>query len=101
MVGGLGVMRKYSGRTNSVWDWRSAYLEQAKSDFTMFQVIQDAPLCHRLHYLQMATEKLAKGFLTPPGGARYGKTHDAFVRFLRVAKGRPEFQAVSQFRSSN
>lgn len=83
------------------WDWRSSYLEQAKSDYKMFKSIDQAPLCHSLHYLQMTTEKLAKGFLTQPGGGRYGKTHDAFVKFLRVAKGRPEFQAVAGFEQSN
>ena len=83
------------------WDWRSSYLEQAKSDYTMFKSIDQAPLCHRLHYLQMTTEKLAKGFLTQPGGVRYGKTHDAFVKFMRVAKGRPEFQSAAGFEQSS
>ena len=43
----------------------------------------DVPECQRLHYLQMATEKLAKGFLTQPGGPRYPKVHDAFARFVK------------------
>ena len=42
-----------------------AYLRQARSDFAVFQLLleQDrdiVPACHSLHYLQMATEKLAK-----------------------------------------
>lgn len=84
------------------WDWRSAYLEQAKSDYAMFILIRDqAPVCHSLHYLQMATEKLAKGFLTPPGGARYARTHDALIKFMRLSKTRPEFQAACRFNQSS
>ncbi len=80
------------------WDWRSSYLEQAKSDYAMFSLLRNqAPLCQSLHYLQMATEKLANGFLTRSGGARYGRTHNAFVKFMRTAKTRPEFQAASRF----
>ena len=84
------------------WDWRSSYLEQAKSDYAMSSLIRNqAALCHSLHYLQMATEKMAKGFLTRPGGTRYGRTHDAFVRFMRASKTRPEFQAASRFTRSS
>ena len=41
------------------------YLRQARSDFSVFRLLleqdRDAvPFCHALHYLQMATEKLAK-----------------------------------------
>ncbi len=51
-------------------DWRTANLTQARSDFEMLQTLsrQQAPPCHQLHYLQMSTEKLAKGFSTPPMG---------------------------------
>ena len=84
------------------WDWRSSYLEQAKSDYAMFSLIRNqAPLCQSLHYLQMATEKMAKGFLTRPGGSRYGRTHDAFVRFMRASKARLEFQTASRFTRSS
>jgi hypothetical protein len=80
-------------------DWRTAYLTQAKSDYAMLLKLirEEAPLCHRLHYLQMTTEKMAKGFLTNKGGTRYAKTHDAFVKFVRLAGGRPEFRAASHF----
>ena len=47
------------------WDWRSSYLEQAKSNYAMFSLIRSqASSCQSLHYLQMAKEKMAKGFLT-------------------------------------
>lgn len=66
-------------------DWRSSYLTQAKADYAIFRLLEkeNSPLCHRLHYLQMTTEKLAKGLLTPVGGVRYAKTHDAFLTFVR------------------
>lgn len=83
-------------------DWRSAYLEQAKSDYDMFASVRDAsPLCHSLHYLQMTTEKLAKGLLTEAGGARPAKTHDAFVRLMRTAKIRPEYKKVCGIKNSS
>ncbi|MBV9849685.1 MAG: hypothetical protein JO250_08350 [Armatimonadetes bacterium] len=81
-------------------DWRTAYLEQARSDHAMLRRLltdKTVPLCHCLHYLQMATEKLAKGFLTQPGGARYRRTHDAFVNFLIIAKGSPDLQKACGF----
>lgn len=80
-------------------DWRTAYLEQAKSDYAMLLKLnrEEAPLCHRLHYLQMTTEKLAKGFLTPRGGPRYAKTHDAFVTFVKLAGRRPDLRLASRF----
>ena len=67
-------------------DWRTAYFQQARSDYDMLLRLlkeENVPECQRLHYLQMATEKLAKGFLTQPGGPRYPKVHDAFVRFVK------------------
>lgn len=67
-------------------DWRTALFEQAGSDYRILQLLiaQNAPFCHRLHYLQMATEKLAKGFSTPPGGPQPPKVHRDFVSFLRL-----------------
>ena len=84
-------------------DWRTAYLEQAKSDYAMLLKLnqEEAPLCHRLHYLQMTTEKMAKGFLTPRGGARYPKTHNALVAFLKLAEKRPDFRRASKFTSAS
>ena len=83
-------------------DWRTAYLTQAKSDYDMLLKLirEEAPLCHRLHYLQMTTEKMAKGFLTQRGGSRYPKTHDAFRRFVQITGGRPEFRAASHYKQA-
>ena len=42
--------------------WRDALLRQASSDLTVYDLLAktNAAKCHRLHYLQMAGEKLAK-----------------------------------------
>ncbi len=88
-MGGLEQCPTYLGmETLTRVDWRTGYLEQAHSDYEMYQRLEragDVALCHRLHYLQMATEKLAKGFLTPAGGAPYEYTHKAFLRLIRDA----------------
>ena len=70
-------------------DWRSALLVQAHSDFEMlnFLRVYNAPFCHQLHFLQMATEKLGKGFAPAPDGGQPVKVHRAFVGFLRSVKG--------------
>lgn len=84
-------------------DWRSAYFEQAHSDFRTLELLRSerAPACQCLHYLQMSTEKLAKGFLTPPGGPPYGFVHDAFVNFLRAAPYIPEIGRALRIRDAD
>lgn len=81
--------------------WRSAYLDQARSDYEVFHFLlkqgNTIPYCHVLHYLQMSTEKLAKAFLTDHTPARPARTHNAFVKFVRVAGSRPEMQRICQF----
>lgn len=85
-------------------DWRTAYFQQARSDYDVLLKLigeQDVPACHCLHYLQMTTEKLAKGFLTQPGGTRYPKTHNAFAQFVKkVAQLNPDLQSVCGFKAS-
>jgi hypothetical protein len=84
-------------------DWRTAYLEQAAADYETFRELVKigSPFCHQLHYLQMTTEKLAKGFLTSPGGPRYPKVHKAFVRFVIIAQSRFEFRRASRFKDTS
>lgn len=82
-------------------DWRTAYFQQAKSDYGMLLKLlkeDNVPLCHSLHYLQMTTEKLAKGFRTPPGGPRPAKVHDAFTNFVKkYARLDPNLQRACGF----
>lgn len=83
--------------------WHEAYLAQARSDYAILKRL-DAPeveCCHRLHYLQMVTEKLAKAMLTPPRCAEPAPmTHTAFVRMLQVLKIRPEIRRQLGFRDA-
>lgn len=73
-------------------DWRTAFLLQARSDFAVLQRLNDSPTdyCHRLHYLQMTSEKLAKALLSSPDGNPPEASHSAFVRMLQVLKTRKD-----------
>lgn len=54
---------------------------QAKSDHEMFVVCRSngLPRCHSLHFLQMATEKLAKAYFWRSGNPP-PKSHSGFVK---------------------
>lgn len=64
--------------------FQAVWWAQAKSDHEIFvkSRSQGFAQCHSLHYLQMATEKLAKAYFwrngTPPP-----RSHAGFVQFLR------------------
>ncbi len=80
-----------------VIDWRRAYFIQATSDYKVLLLMlrsEDVNLCHKLHYLQMATEKMAKGFLTRQNGSMFPKTHDALVGFMRQARLNAALQGI-------
>lgn len=64
-------------------DESTAFLAQARSDFAIYQMLagysrEEVPECHALHYLQMATEKLAKAVAIRLG-------HDENARHSHVA----------------
>ena len=44
--------------------YERAFLAQARSDWNVYRLLSESrePSCHALHYLQMATEKLAKAY---------------------------------------
>ena len=58
--------------------------QQAKSDHDVFELVrrEGMPECHSLHYLQMATEKVAKAYFWRSGNPP-PKSHAGFVQFLR------------------
>jgi HEPN domain-containing protein len=68
--------------------WSEVFLTQAKSDWQVFEHLEDTdfPKCHALHYLQMATEKLAKAYLligqTDIDVVR--SSHQALTRYLQA-----------------
>jgi hypothetical protein len=65
--------------------WQLAFLKQARSDWETYQRIDDPvwPTCHRLHFLQMATEKLAKALLVA-GDMPFDKIHPYPRRLCQV-----------------
>jgi len=88
-------------------DSQRLWWQQAQSDYEIFTLLrrQGVPDCHKLHYLQMATEKLAKAFLwksgTPPP-----KSHTGFVQFLRMlgsarSSERDRLAGIFSFRNYN
>jgi hypothetical protein len=72
-------------------DWRQAFIEQARSDNDIRKLLnrEGVEYAHQLHYIQMTTEKLARGYLADPRNPP-DRTHVGFVRYLKVLKGRPE-----------
>lgn len=84
--------------------WRSAYFTQARNDYGVFREFKgraDVAMCQKLHYLQMATEKLAKAFLSPPAGQPPPRVHSALVRFLQMSKRRPEIRCQLGYEGNN
>jgi len=71
-------------------DWAEAYARQGASDFRLYKqwlVIDDIPVCHKLHYLQMASEKLAKAYLLRYSSASeelLRTSHKAFPVFIQA-----------------
>ncbi len=68
--------------------WSEAFLTQAQSDWHVYEHLEKTPFphCHALHYLQMATEKLAKAYLV--AGRTDTKivrsTHHGLTRFFQL-----------------
>jgi hypothetical protein len=83
--------------------WRDAYLRQAQSDYEIYSYLNGhrAATCHRLHYLQMASEKLAKSFLCSGNQKPYKKTHYALVRFLKTTKRHPNVSRLLGYCSNH
>ena len=73
--------------------WADAYYRQARSDWRLFEelrVRKDVERAHALHYLQMATEKLAKAYRfrdTRTKEEDLLSSHVGFERFLRLFLG--------------
>jgi len=69
-------------------NWQTAFLKQARADWEAYQKTSRATwsACHRLQFLQMASEKLGKAFLVagPSSLETTTQSHAAFVKFLRI-----------------
>lgn len=64
--------------------YQDLWWQQAQSDHQVFLLVrrQGMAECHCLHYLQMATEKIAKAYFWR-SGAPPPRSHAGFVQFLR------------------
>jgi hypothetical protein len=64
--------------------YQELWWQQARSDHEVFVLVrgQGMAQCHSLHYLQMATEKLAKAYFWRSGSPP-PRSHAGFVQFLR------------------
>ena len=86
-------------------NWSEAYFLQAKSDYELLQLLlkqSGVPPCHAMHYLQMCTEKLAKGFLSMnQGGVRQPNKHERLVKFMRAARSYTRIRDSFGFKSQN
>ncbi len=69
------------------------FLDQARSDYEIYLCLYQRDICHRLHYLQMCTEKLAKAYLWRNGFSP-GFKHNKFEQFLRTLEGRTDFHQM-------
>ncbi len=67
--------------------WARAYARQALSDLDAREILagSGAPKCHRLHFLQMAAEKVCKAYLTTSNGhSNVRKTHAYVAKNLPI-----------------
>jgi len=75
-----------------IMTWREAFWRQARSDHRVLMHLGASGFeaCHRLHFYQMATEKLAKAWLTSPAAVEPPPhVHKGFVRMLQIIKSQP------------
>lgn len=68
----------------------AAFYRQAASDWQVYlrlTQVKELPVCHQLHYLQMACEKLAKAYRLRDLAAdvdELAKKHTGFVKFINA-----------------
>jgi hypothetical protein len=67
-------------------DWARSYAKQALSDLRAREALgKNTERCHRLHFLQMAAEKVCKAFLTRANGHdNVRKSHAYIARVLPI-----------------
>lgn len=84
-------------------NWRMAFYLQARSDFNVIvhlNNMQHVEHCHRIHYLQMTTEKMAKAFLAT-SNQQPKPRHEAFIEFLRTEKLTQRIRPLVKIRASS
>ena len=76
---------------------QALFLKQARSDFELSTILARQAQCHQPHYLQMATEKLAKVYFWRHGVAPQ-LSHHVFVAFLKALEFRGDFPGMFGYR---
>jgi hypothetical protein len=74
-------------------------LDQAQSDYASCRHLSRRNVCHRLHYLQMCTGKLAKAYFWR-SGVTPGFSHYKFVPLLRALDARADFHLMFGYTDS-
>jgi hypothetical protein len=81
-------------------EWAVGYARQARADFDTFNVLQprvEVPDCHKLLFLQMTSEKLAKAHLCSGGHDPAPlQTSHAFVAAILPRVLRQELASINQ-----
>ena len=78
--------------------WAEAYARQGRSDWGVYKLLAGMPtvsLCHELHYLQMACEKIAKAYRwrdTATDAHALTHEHVAFSKFIESFLGSPSIR---------
>ncbi len=86
--------------------WSEAFYAQSESDFLVFQKLMRengsgvVAFCHCLHFLQMATEKLAKSFMCLGQEKASKPTHSAQVKFLQTIANYPSIREKFKARTN-
>ena len=83
--------------------WREAFLAQARHEHAIYVQFSQrgAAMADQLHYLQMATEKLARGYLAHPSDPEPPETtHAGFIRLLQQIKADPPLRRRLGFTNS-
>lgn len=80
-----------------------AYATQSQSDYAVYELLASVEECHRLHYLQMACEKIAKAYRLRDTQAPLEEaltSHVAFSKFVDNLLASPQIRQRYQSRGA-
>ena len=86
--------------------WASAFAAQSRSDWQVYDRLTaepEIPSCHKLHYLQMACEKIAKAYRCRDTGTNLEellKRHVGFAKFIGSFLASPSVKEAYQGRDA-
>ena len=86
--------------------WASAFAEQSRSDWQVYDHLAaepEIPACHQLHYLQMACEKIAKAYRCRDRSVNLEellKRHVGFAKFIGSFLASPSMKEAYRGRAA-